>query len=212
MNVMMSWRAILACALLLGSTACTASNTYDTTTSLDQTPLLTGQGVLLGSTPIPFGTPAAAAEEALRRAWGDPDEVLAGSTVQVPWGYCGGTTVRMLTWGDVHILFTDVVGPPSLTGWRWDGSQGPQGIGVSRDLSGQTPVVHYGQTTEEMEQSYPYFYALPVRVGGEFGFTIPHERMVRDTPLLESGITGTVTSPDEDGVVNVLEAGSLCGQ
>lgn len=204
-------RVIFACAVLLGVAACTAPVVDEDAKALDQTPLLTGQGILLGSTPIPFGTPAAAAEETLRRLWGDPDGVLAEATTAVPWGYCGGTSVRVLTWGDVHVLFTDVVGPPALTGWRWDGSQGPQGIGVSRDLSGQAPVVRHGQSVAELEQSYPYFYAVPVRVGGEFGFAIPHERMVRDTPLLESGITGTVTSPEGDGAVTTLEAGSLCG-
>lgn len=199
--------ALLVPLLLAG---CSSEGARQDDAPLDQTPVLTGQGISLGSTPVPFGTPAAAAEDALRRAWGDPDNASDWGPPTVEWGYCGGTTLRTLTWGDVHVLFSDVDGAPELTGWRWDGPAGPEAVGVGRDFSSQGPLIYLGDTVTRAQEAYPSAYVPAVRRGGDYGFFLPHAKMVRDTPLLESGVSGVATDPSPDGTILLLEAGSLC--
>lgn len=207
----MRWLCLAVVVAVLSACSATPDATGGSTAALDETPVLTGQGIRLGSTPIPFGTPAAAAEETLRRAWGDPDAVRDWGDVRTDWGYCGGTTLRVLTWKGVKVLFSDVLGSPQLTGWRWDAPGGPTGAVVARDFSLESPAISYGDTLSSVSQAYPYAYAPPRKVNGEFTFSIWHTRMVRETPLLESGVVGVLSERGPDGKIAVAEAGSLCG-
>jgi len=194
----------------LALSGCASVSPLSETPALDQTPLLTGQGIAIGSTPIPFGTPAAAAEETLRRYWGEPDRASDWGPSRTEWGFCGGSLLRVLSWGDVHVLMSNVSGGQEVTGWRWDGPLGPPAIGVARNLSPQAPVVRVGETVAQAQVAYPSAYALAAPLEGEYAFFIPHMRMVRDTPLLESGVSGVVANPGPEGTILLLEAGSLC--
>lgn len=171
---------------------------------------LTGDGVALPGSVLPFGTTLEQARPALDAALGEPSTDTGVTESFGPYGTCPGTQLRVLEYagGALQLLFGDVDGDElTLYQWALTGEGSPSQAPRASALIGNAATFEFGvgTTVAQLQQG-----AAPATVQVSPGDEIvPASFRLADQ---SSGFFGYLTDAGPDGTATFVQGGLGCGE